>query len=30
VLDPVGGGPETDSYEKMIRFSVSALEKHLK
>ncbi len=30
VLDPVGGGPETDSYEKMIRFDVSQLEKHLK
>ena len=30
VLDPVGGQPETDSYEKMIRFDVSALEKHLK
>lgn len=30
VLDPVGGGPETDSYEKMIRFDVAELEKHLK
>ena len=30
VLDPVGGGPETDDYEKMIRFDVSQLEKHLK
>ena len=30
VLDPVGGGPETDSYEKMIRFDMAALEKHLK
>jgi zinc transport system substrate-binding protein len=30
VLDPVGGGPETDSYEKMIRFDVTQLEKHLK
>ncbi|MBX3196888.1 MAG: zinc ABC transporter substrate-binding protein [Labilithrix sp.] len=30
VLDPVGGGPETDSYEKMIRFNVSELEKHLR
>lgn len=29
VLDPVGGGPETDSYEKMIRFDVTQLEKHL-
>ena len=30
VLDPVGGGPETDTYEKMIRFDVGQLEKHLK
>lgn len=30
VLDPVGGGPETDSYEKMIRYDVTQLEKHLK
>jgi zinc transport system substrate-binding protein len=30
VLDPVGGGPEADSYEKMIRFNVAALEKALK
>lgn len=30
VLDPVGGGPETDSYEKMIRFNVRELEKHLR
>ena len=30
VLDPVGGGAETDTYEKMIRFDMSALEKHLK
>lgn len=30
VLDPVGGGPETDDYEKMIRFDVAQLEKHLK
>lgn len=29
VLDPVGGGPETDAYEKMIRFDVAQLEKHL-
>jgi zinc transport system substrate-binding protein len=29
VLDPVGGGPETDSYEKMIRFDVAALTKAL-
>jgi ABC-type Zn uptake system ZnuABC Zn-binding protein ZnuA len=29
VLDPLGGGPDTDSYEKMIRFDVTALEKHL-
>ena len=25
LLDPVGGGAETDSYEKMIRFNVAAL-----
>ncbi len=30
VLDPVGGNPDTDSYEKMIRFDVASLEKHLK
>jgi zinc transport system substrate-binding protein len=30
VLDPVGGQPDTDTYEKMIRFDVAALEKHLK
>ncbi|MDB4936048.1 MAG: hypothetical protein JWP87_3020 [Labilithrix sp.] len=30
VLDPVGGGPDTDSYEKMIRFDMGQLEKHLK
>ena len=30
VLDPVGGGPETDTYEKMIRFDLTQLEKHLK
>jgi zinc transport system substrate-binding protein len=30
VLDPVGGGPETDSYEKLIRFDVTQLEEHLK
>ncbi len=30
VLDPVGGGPETDSYEKMLRFDVAQLEKHQK
>jgi zinc transport system substrate-binding protein len=30
VLDPVGGGPETDTYEKMIRFDCAQLEKHLK
>jgi zinc transport system substrate-binding protein len=29
VLDPVGGGPETDTYEEMIRFDVTQLEKHL-
>ena len=30
VLDPVGGGPQSDSYEKMLRFSTDALEKNLK
>jgi zinc transport system substrate-binding protein len=30
VLDPVGGGPETDSYEKLIRFDVAQLEKYLR
>lgn len=30
VLDPVGGGPETDGYEKMIRYNVAQLEKHLR
>jgi ABC-type Zn uptake system ZnuABC Zn-binding protein ZnuA len=29
ILDPVGGGPETDTYEKTIRFNVAQLEKHL-
>jgi len=29
-LDPVGGNPDTDSYEKMIRFDVAQLEKYLK
>ena len=29
-LDPVGGTPETDSYEKLIRFNVAALGKYLK
>ncbi len=29
VLDPVGGGPDTDSYEKMIRFDVSMLARAL-
>jgi len=29
VLDPVGGGADTDSYEKMIRFDVASLEKIL-
>jgi len=28
-LDPVGGGPETGDYEKMIRFDVGQLEKYL-
>jgi zinc transport system substrate-binding protein len=30
VLDPVGGGPDTDSYEKLIRFDVAQLEKYLR
>jgi zinc transport system substrate-binding protein len=30
VLDPVGGSAETDSYEKLLRFDVDALEKVLK
>ncbi len=30
VLDPVGGGAETDSYEKMLRFDTAALDKYLK
>jgi zinc transport system substrate-binding protein len=30
VLDPVGGGPETDSYEKMIRFNTTQLETYSK
>jgi zinc transport system substrate-binding protein len=29
-LDPIGGRPDTDSYEKLIRFNVDALEKSLK
>lgn len=29
-LDPVGGTPETDTYEKLIRYNVAALEKFLK
>ncbi len=29
-LDPVGGTPETDSYEKLLRFDTDALEKFLK
>jgi ABC-type Zn uptake system ZnuABC Zn-binding protein ZnuA len=29
-LDPVGGTEETDSYEKLLRFDASALEKYLK
>lgn len=29
-LDPVGGTPETDSYEKLIRYNVATLEKFLK
>lgn len=27
VLDPVGGGPETDTYEKMLRYDMAQLEK---
>ena len=31
VLDPVGGStPDTDSYEKMLRFDMASLEKYLK
>jgi zinc transport system substrate-binding protein len=30
VLDPVGGQPETDTYEKMIRYDASQLEKYMK
>jgi len=30
VLDPVGGGAAADSYEKLIRFNVAQLEKHLR
>ena len=30
VLDPVGGLPETDTYEKLLRFDADALEKVLK
>ncbi|CAN5741446.1 zinc ABC transporter substrate-binding protein [soil metagenome] len=29
-LDPVGGTPETDTYEKLIRFNANTLEKYLK
>lgn len=29
-LDPVGGGPEADTYEKLIHFNLTALEKHLR
>jgi zinc transport system substrate-binding protein len=29
-LDPVGGNPDTDSYEKMIRFDTAQLEKYLR
>jgi ABC-type Zn uptake system ZnuABC Zn-binding protein ZnuA len=29
-LDPVGGTPETDSYEKLLRYDVDSLEKFLK
>lgn len=30
VLDPVGGGPETDTYAKMLRYDMSQLEKYQK
>jgi ABC-type Zn uptake system ZnuABC Zn-binding protein ZnuA len=30
VLDPVGGGPETDSYEKLLRYDATQLEKFMK
>lgn len=30
VLDPVGGSPETDTYEKLLRFDADALERVLK
>lgn len=30
VLDPVGGQPETDTYEKMIRYDAAQLEKFMK
>jgi zinc transport system substrate-binding protein len=30
VLDPVGGGPETDDYAKMLRFDMTELEKYQK
>jgi zinc transport system substrate-binding protein len=30
VLDPVGGGKDTDSYEKMLRFDAAALEQFMK
>jgi ABC-type Zn uptake system ZnuABC Zn-binding protein ZnuA len=30
ILDPVGGSPETDTYEKLLRFDVAQLEAHLK
>jgi zinc transport system substrate-binding protein len=29
-LDPVGGTPETDSYEKLLRYDMTQLEKYLK
>jgi ABC-type Zn uptake system ZnuABC Zn-binding protein ZnuA len=28
-LDPVGGGAETDTYEKLVRYNVAALAQHL-
>lgn len=30
VLDPVGGGKDTDDYEKMLRFDMAALEQYMK
>ncbi len=30
ILDSVGGAPQTDSYEKLMRFNMASLERHLK